>query len=73
MDFQSYPPGVQGEISQSRRADKSSERPWTAVEKYRLRGLIGQRVPIRKIARTLRRPIGSVAAVAASLGLPPGT
>jgi hypothetical protein len=53
-----------------RRASDPNDRAWTAVEKYKLRGLVDRRLPAGKIARTLRRPVASVAAMAASLGLP---
>jgi len=46
------------------------QRSWTAVERYKLKGLINQKVPAKKIARTLKRPLTSITAMANRLGLP---
>jgi hypothetical protein len=45
------------------------QRPWTAVERYKLKGLISRNVPARKIARALVRPLDSITAMADRLGL----
>jgi hypothetical protein len=45
------------------------EREWTAVEKYRLRGLAKKNAPTAKIARVLKRSVASTATLAAKLGL----
>lgn len=54
----------------SPRPSRSNERPWTAVEKHKLRGMVDRGLPTSKIARNLRRPHASVVAMATSLGLP---
>lgn len=53
----------------ARRARKGNDRPWTAVERHKLRGLIDRGLPASTIARTLRRPLASITAMANSLGL----
>jgi hypothetical protein len=45
------------------------EREWTAVEKYKLRGLANKNAPTVKIARVLKRSVASTATMAAKLGL----
>jgi hypothetical protein len=45
------------------------EREWTAVEKYKLRGLAKKNAPTVKIARVLKRSVASTATMAAKLGL----
>lgn len=45
-------------------------RQWTAVEKYRLKGLAEQNVPARKIARALRRSVAITTSMASKLGIP---
>jgi hypothetical protein len=72
MHVQSDPQRSPNKTPRQRRANDPNDRPWTAVEKYKLRGLVDRRLPNEKIARTLRRPIASVIAMAASLGLPLG-
>lgn len=46
-----------------------NDRRWTAVERHKLRGLIGRGLPVDKIARTLRRPLASIELMATTLGL----
>ena len=46
----------------------AAAREWTAVEKFKLRGLAKQAHSARKIARTLKRPIDATVAMAAKLG-----
>jgi len=46
-----------------------NQRSWTAVERRKLKGLMSLKVPPEKIARTLRRPVASVTAMANRLGL----
>ncbi|MGZ5872058.1 MAG: hypothetical protein ACXWKP_08100 [Bradyrhizobium sp.] len=43
-------------------------REWTAVEKFRLKGLAKQAHSAEKIARTLKRPVGATVAMATKLG-----
>lgn len=52
------------------RAAGAVARPWTAVEKHKLKGLIEQGLSASKIARTLRRPLSSITVMAIGLGLP---
>ncbi|WIW50226.1 hypothetical protein ML401_37920 (plasmid) [Bradyrhizobium sp. 62B] len=52
-----------------RRAGNRNGRPWTAVERHKLRGLIERGLPASTIARTLRRPLASITDMATSLGL----
>jgi hypothetical protein len=52
------------------RTGSSVEREWTAVEKFRLKGLAKQAQPAEKIARALRRPVGDTVAMASRLGVP---
>jgi len=47
---------------------RSAEREWTAVEKFRLRGLAKQALSAEKIARTLKRPVDATVAMATKLG-----
>jgi len=54
---------------QSTHAGMPHERPWTAVEKYRLRGMISQGFSPSKIARSLGRPLASVVGMASNFGL----
>jgi hypothetical protein len=51
------------------RARRTAEREWTAVEKFRLRGLAKQAYSADKIARILRRPVDATVAMACKLGL----
>lgn len=53
----------------ARRASKKNDRRWTAVERYKLRGLIEREMPASAIARSLKRPLASITAMAATLGL----
>jgi hypothetical protein len=50
------------------KASGSAEREWTAVEKFRLKGLAKQALPAEKIARTLKRPVDATVAMATKLG-----
>ena len=50
------------------KASGSAEREWTAVEKFRLKGLAKQAFPVEKIARTLKRPVDATVAMATKLG-----
>jgi hypothetical protein len=43
-------------------------RAWTAVEKFRLKGLAKQAYSADKIARTLKRPVDATVAMATKLG-----
>jgi hypothetical protein len=45
------------------------EREWTAVEKYKLRGLARKNASTEKIARVLKRSVASTATMAAKLGV----
>jgi hypothetical protein len=45
-------------------------RQWTAVDKYKLKGLAEQRVPARKIARVLKRSVAVTTSMASKLGIP---
>ncbi|MCC8978142.1 hypothetical protein [Bradyrhizobium acaciae] len=47
----------------------ASGRPWTAAEKYKLRGLAKTNTPVEKIARSLNRSVTSTATTAARLGI----
>jgi hypothetical protein len=49
---------------------RSPEREWTAVEKFRLKGLAKQTPSAAKIAKALRRPVSATIAMASKLGLP---
>ena len=51
----------------SHEANRTS-REWTAVEKFRLKGLAKQGYSAEKIARVLRRPVDTTIAVASKLG-----
>lgn len=44
-------------------------RHWTAVDKYKLKGLAEQRIPVRKIARALNRSVAITTSMAAKLGI----
>jgi hypothetical protein len=46
----------------------AASREWTAVEKFRLKGLAKQAHSAEKIARTLKRPVGATVAMATKLG-----
>jgi hypothetical protein len=50
------------------KARRSAEREWTAVDKFRLKGLAKQALPAEKIARTLKRPIDATIMMATKLG-----
>jgi hypothetical protein len=50
-------------------ASRTDLREWTAVEKFRLKGLAKQAYPADKIARVLKRPVGATVAMASRLGL----
>ncbi|MFK4719144.1 hypothetical protein ABIE89_000244 [Bradyrhizobium niftali] len=52
------------------RASKKNDRPWTAVERHKLRGLVEREMRASTIARSLKRSLASITAMAASLGLP---
>jgi hypothetical protein len=52
------------------RTGSTVEREWTAVEKFRLKGLAKQARPAAKIARALGRPVGDTVAMASRLGVP---
>jgi hypothetical protein len=54
------------------KTSRSAEREWTAVDKFRLKGLAKQGHSAEKIARALRRPIGDTIAMASRLGVPLG-
>ena len=47
----------------------SGGRQWTAVEKFRLKGLAKQALSAEKIARTLKRPVDVTVAMASKLGV----
>jgi hypothetical protein len=47
---------------------RSAEREWTAVEKFRLKGLAKQALSAENIARTLKRPVDATVAMATKLG-----
>jgi hypothetical protein len=47
---------------------RPTEREWTAVDKFRLKGLAKQALPAEKIARTLKRPIDATIVMATKLG-----
>ncbi|MEI9924353.1 MAG: hypothetical protein WDN50_13225 [Bradyrhizobium sp.] len=49
---------------------RSTEREWTTVDKFRLKGMAKQALPAGKIARTLKRPIDETIAMATKLGYP---
>jgi hypothetical protein len=54
------------------KTNRSAEREWTAVDKFRLKGLAKQGHSAEKIARALKRPIGDTIAMASRLGMPLG-
>jgi hypothetical protein len=56
-----------GEQPGRHEANRTS-REWTAVEKFRLKGLAKQGYSAAKIARVLRRPVDTTIAVASKLG-----
>jgi hypothetical protein len=45
-----------------------TSREWTAVEKFRLKGLAKQGYSAERIARVLRRPVDTTIAIASKLG-----
>ena len=47
---------------------RAAARAWTAVEKFRLKGLAKQAHSAEKIARTLKRPVYATVAMATRLG-----
>jgi hypothetical protein len=49
---------------------RSTEREWTAVDKFRLKGIAKQALPAGEIARTLKRPIDAIIVMATKLGHP---
>jgi hypothetical protein len=49
-----------------------AEREWTAVDKFRLKGLAKQGLSAEKNARALRLPVGDTIAMASRLGVPLG-
>jgi hypothetical protein len=49
-------------------ANRVTARTWTAVEKFRLKGLAKQAYSADKIARTLKRPVDATVAMATKLG-----
>jgi len=51
------------------RVRRTAEREWTAVEKFRLKGLAKQSYSADRIARALRRPVDATVAMASRLGL----
>lgn len=53
----------------SRPASPAAAREWTAVEKFRLKGLAKKAYPADKIARSLGRPVDVTVAMACKLGL----
>lgn len=59
--------GPQGKQPGGHEANRAS-REWTAVEKFKLKGLARQGYSAEKIARVLRRPVGTTIAVASKLG-----
>jgi hypothetical protein len=44
-------------------------REWTAVEKYKLKGLAERKIPARKIARLLKRSVGITLSMASKMGI----
>ena len=48
--------------------NRAAAREWTAVEKFRLKGLAKQAHSAEKIARTLKRPVDATVAMATKLG-----
>ena len=52
----------------TRRSANHTFREWTAVEKFKLKGLARQGYSTEKITRVLRRPVGTTIAVASKLG-----
>jgi len=51
-----------------KRASRTDQREWTAVEKFRLKGLAKQAYSADKIARVLKRPVDATVAMAFRLG-----
>jgi hypothetical protein len=47
---------------------RAAAREWTAVEKFRLKGLAKQAHSAEKIARALKRPVDATVAMASKLG-----
>lgn len=67
---------IQAGPDSNRHEDKSlkytraiGERPWTAVEKYKLKGLAGRRLSAAQISRHLKRPLASIRSMASNLGI----
>jgi hypothetical protein len=56
-----------GKQQRGHEANRTS-REWTAVEKFRLKGLAKQGYSAEKIARVLRRPVDTTIATASKLG-----
>jgi hypothetical protein len=50
-------------------AGRTDQREWTAVEKFRLKGLAKQAYSADKIARVLKRPVDATVVMASRLGL----
>ena len=50
-------------------SSRSTARQWTAVEKFRLKGLAKQALSAEKIARALGRSVGATVAMASKLGV----
>jgi hypothetical protein len=69
MQFRSGPQEASDERPRQR-VQASNDRPWTAIEKHKLRGFVDRQQPTLKIAHTLRRSLASVVAMASDLGLP---
>jgi hypothetical protein len=44
-------------------------REWTAVEKFKLKGLAERRLPAERIARLLRRSVGITRSMATRMGI----
>jgi hypothetical protein len=61
------PTEIRQTARRSHEANRAS-REWTAVEKFKLKGLARQGYSAEKIARVLRRPVGTTIAVASKLG-----
>jgi hypothetical protein len=55
--------------SVSLKAYQNGHRDWTAVEKYKLKGMAARRLPAHKIARALRRSVGTTRSMASKLGI----
>lgn len=56
MPVQTSPQNNSKKIA-GRRAGIQDDRPWTAVERHKLQGLIDRGLSTSTIARTLRRPL----------------